>query len=278
LCAVCAALLGWSGALAEGQEGSVSDVSFAANLDGTTQKYVLVLPAGFREDVPHDVLIALHGHGADRWQFVKDSRDECRAARDVAARHDMVFLSPDYRATTSWMGPAAESDLVQIIALVRKQHKISRVILCGGSMGGTASLSFAAMHPELIDGVAAMNGTANLLEYDNFSDAIRASFGGTKAEIPLQYKLRSAEYWPEKLTMPVAMTASGKDAVVPPQSVRRLAKVLQALGHPVKLIYREELGHVTNYDDAVEILAFAISHAAPATDVNTQGAGKQGVK
>ena len=30
-------------------------------------------------------LIALHGHGSDRWQYIKDPRDECRVARDVAA-------------------------------------------------------------------------------------------------------------------------------------------------------------------------------------------------
>ena len=251
----------FSSALAEAQEGTVAEVTFIATADGSSQEYVLVLPVAFQSDVAHDVLIALHGHGSNRWQFVKEPRDECRAARDVATRHGMIFVSPDYRAPTSWMGPAAESDLVQIISLIRKQFKVLRVFLCGGSMGGTASLSFAAMHPELIDGVASMNGTANLLEYENFQDAIRASFGGTKAEVPLQYKQRSAEYWPEKLTMPIAMTASGKDTTVPPQSVVRLAKVLEALGRQVLLVYREDLEHLTTYDDAVAILEFVISHA-----------------
>jgi len=32
-----------------------------------------------------------------------------------------------------------------------------------------------------------MNGTANLLEYANFSDAIAASFGGPKTAIPDEY-------------------------------------------------------------------------------------------
>ncbi len=257
------AFLCFSSALAEAQEGTVAEVTFIATADGSSQEYVLVLPVAFQSDVAHDVLIALHGHGSNRWQFVKEPRDECRAARDVATRHGMIFVSPDYRAPTSWMGPAAESDLVQIISLIRKQFKVLRVFLCGGSMGGTASLSFAAMHPELIDGVASMNGTANLLEYENFQDAIRASFGGTKAEVPLQYKQRSAEYWPEKLTMPVAMTASGKDTTVPPQSVVRLAKVLELLGRQVLLVYREDLEHVTSYDDAVAILESVISHASP---------------
>ncbi len=85
------------------------DVAFVARCDGTTQHYVMLLPEGFRNDVSHDLLIALHGHGADRWQFVRDGRPECKAARDAAAEHKMIFISPDYRARTSWMGPKADS-------------------------------------------------------------------------------------------------------------------------------------------------------------------------
>ncbi|MDP6117579.1 MAG: alpha/beta fold hydrolase [Planctomycetota bacterium] len=239
-----------------------TDVSFVAKCDRTEQKYVLVLPASFKPEEAHDVLIALHGHGSDRWQFVKQDRDECRAARDVAARHRMIFVSPDYRAKTSWMGPKAEADVVQIIEDLKKKYRISRVILCGASMGGASSLAFAVLHPKLIDGVASMNGTANFLEYENFQAAISESFGGTKEQLPLEYKKRSAEYWPEKLTMPVGLAVSGKDKSVPPQSVLRLAKVLASISHPrVKLIYRPEMGHSTSYEDAVAVLEFIVRSA-----------------
>jgi len=248
-----------------GQDPRVVDVAFTSTLDNTQQHYVLLLPPTFDKAVPHDVLIALHGHGSDRWQFVKEARDECRSARDVAARHALIFVSPDYRATTSWMGPAAEADVVQIIRELKATYRVRRVYLCGGSMGGSASLTFAALHPELIDGVMSMNGTANFLEYENFQDAIQASFGGTKADIPLEYKRRSAEYWPERLTMPVAITASGKDELVPPASVLRLAAILDKLGRPVQLVYRPETGHTTSYDDAVAALEF-ILQAEPRKD------------
>ena len=88
------------------------DVSFASKIDNTEQRYVILLPQQFDATVPHDVMIALHGHGADRWQFVTDKRPECQGARDMAARGKMIFVSPDYRAKTSWMGPAAEADQI----------------------------------------------------------------------------------------------------------------------------------------------------------------------
>jgi len=245
------------------ENGRIEDVSFVAVCDGTEQRYAIRWPDGFDGKESHDLLIALHGHGSDRWQFMKDPRDECRAARDVAERHGMVYVCPDYRAKTSWMGPKAESDLKQILEELKRKYVIRKVFLCGGSMGATASLTFAALHPEMVDGVAAMNGAGNLLEYEGFQEAIAESFGGTKRQIPLEYKERSAEYFPERLTMPLGLTAGGKDEIVPPQSVARLASVLNKLGRDVLLIYRENGGHETNYEDACAILDFLIGKVLP---------------
>ena len=224
---------------------------------------VLVLPAGFKPDERHDVLIALHGHGSDRWQFVKQPLAEAQAARNIAAKHALMYFSPDYRAKTSWMGPKAEADMVQIIAELKQQHRVGRVFICGGSMGGTSALTFAALHPELIAGVASMNGTANLLEYTNFQEAIAESYGGPKTAIPEEYKKRSSEYWPERLHMPVAMATGGLDTLVPPDSCRRLAGVLKLLGRDVLLIHREQGGHSTNLDDSTAILEFIFQKAKP---------------
>lgn len=240
---------------------ATNEVTFTAAIDGTPQCYVRMLPEGFDPAKEYHVLIALHGHGSDRWQYVRDPRDECRAARDMADRRRMIFISPDYRAKTSWMGPKAEADLAQIIQQLRREYRVGRVFLVGGSMGGSAALTFAALRPGLVAGVCSENGTANHLEYDQFQDAIAASFGGAKRELPLEYKKRSAEYWPEVLTMPLAITAGGKDTLVPAHSVLRLAGVLKKLGRPVLVIYREDGGHQTDYADTTAALEFVIDTA-----------------
>ena len=173
----------------------------------------------------------------------------------------MIYIAPDYRAKTSWMGPKAEADLVQIISIVKEHYTVRRVIFCGGSMGGSSVLTFAALHPDLVQGVISMNGTANHVEYQNFQDAIQESFGGTKEEVPEEYRKRSAEFFPERLTMPVAFTAGGKDTSVPPDSVLRLTKKLKDLGRPVRLIYREEGGHSTTDEDAREAMEWVLERA-----------------
>jgi len=219
-------------------------------------------------------VLALHGHGSDRWQFVRDTRGECQGARDIAAKYEMIYVSPDYRASTSWMGPAAEADVVQLIDDLKAKYKIDKVFVIGGSMGGTAALTFAALHPELVAGACAQNPHANLLEYTNFQDAIAASFGGTKDKIPAEYKKRSAEYWPENFTMPVAITTGGNDAAVPPQSAMRLAGILKTMGRKVLLIHRPNGGHTTDYADTCTAFEFVVCTAlglpipqAPATPV-----------
>lgn len=235
-----------------------TDIAFSSSVDGSEQRYVELLPPDFDAVKAYDVVIALHGHGSDRWQFIKDARDECRGVRDVAAKHGMILVSPDYRAKTSWMGPKAEADVVQIIAELKHRHKVGRVFLAGGSMGGTSALIFTALHPELIAGVCALNGTANMIEYAKFQDAIIESFGGTKSEVPDEYKKRSAELWPDRFAMPVAVTTGGKDETVPPESVLRLVEKLKQAKRNVLSIHRAAGGHATNYEDTCAAMEFVL--------------------
>jgi pimeloyl-ACP methyl ester carboxylesterase len=259
--AVILCLLLGAAALRAAEQPRTEDVAFTAKCDGSNQRYIAIYPRGFDPSGQHDLLVALHGHGSDRWQFASAPIDEARAARDAAAAHNMLFVSPDYRAKTSWMGPKAEADLLQIIAELKARFRIGKVAISGASMGGTSALTFAAMHPDLIAGVVSMNGTANHLEYENFQDAIGESFGGPKAKIPDEYKKRSAEYWPERLRMPIAITAGNRDTIVPPGSVIRLAGVLKKLQPNVLLIARPEGGHSTTYTDAAEAFNFVLSKA-----------------
>ena len=245
---------------------SVEDVTFTANCDNSTQKYLLVYPAKFKNDELHHVLILLHGHGSDRRQITDDTVNEFRAGRDAAAVRKMLVVSPDYRARTSWMGPKAEADLLQILGALKSRFRIGKVIVSGASMGGSSALTFAAMHPELVDGVVSMNGTANHIEYESFQDAIKKSFGGAKADIPLEYKNRSAEYWPERFTMPIGITASGQDKTVPAASVLRLADAIKKLQpNNALLIYRESAGHNTSYEDSKAAFEFVLGKAIQAS-------------
>ena len=255
------------------------EILFKSSLDESEQAYVELMPPGFDSTKEHDVVFAFHGHGSDRWQFIRDARDECRGVREVTAKFGLIVVAPDYRAKTSWMGPKAEADVLQIITELKQRHRIGRIFLAGGSMGGTAVLTFTALHPDLIAGGCSLNGMANLMEYDQFQDAIGESFGGSKTEVPEEYRKRSAELWPDRFTMPVAFTSGGRDAVVPPQSVLRMAARLKADGRKVLSIHRETAGHATNYEDTCAAMEFMLAGAGlTADDTNALQAASQGIR
>lgn len=236
-----------------------SDISFVAKTDGTKQHYVLMLPAAFDPTTKHDLMIALHGHGSDRWQFAKADRDECRACREMAARHQMIFVCPEYRDRTSWMSPDATADMLQLLDDLKRRYRIGRVLLCGGSMGGTSALAFATMHPDQVNGVVSLNGTANLLEYAGFTEAIQQAYRANKQDKPELFRERSAELFPERLTFPVAATTGGRDELVPPDSTLRLMEKLKRQNSPSLSIHRPEGGHSTTLDDAKEAIQFVLS-------------------
>jgi pimeloyl-ACP methyl ester carboxylesterase len=157
------------------------------------------------------------------------------------------------------MGPGADDDVAQIIRDVKAKYSVGKVIVVGGSMGGTAALTFTALHPELVDGVVSQCGFANLMDASPHSAAIAKAFGGTPKDKPEEYKRRSADQAVEKFTMPVAIWTGGRDDSVPPQSAMRFAEALKVkYGDRVLHIHRKYEGHRPGYDDTVALYEFVL--------------------
>ncbi len=109
------------------------------------------------------------------------------------------------------MSPAATADVLQILDELHSQFSVKRVLVCGGSMGGSSALALAAMHADRVHGVVSLNGTANMLQYEGFTEAITEAYGATRQAAPDIYRARSAELVPERFTFPVATTTGGLD-------------------------------------------------------------------
>lgn len=241
--------------------GNPTDVEFKARVDGSSQRYVEMLPANFDKSKPHSLMIVFHGGGSDRWQYVTNPRDECRGARDVATKYGMIYIAPECRGKLGWMGPKAEADIVQIIRNTQHKYKINKTYVVGASMGAYNALTFAVLHPDMVNGVSAQNAIVTRLESEP-GDSVIESFGGLPKQMPLEYKKRSPEYWPEKLTMPVSFTVGGKDSLAPPQSVRRFAEVLKNIGASVLIIDRADNDHLTNYEDTCAAIEFVVKESS----------------
>ena len=70
---VCAAVAWPAGSAARAAEPA-QDVEFVAAADGSIQHYAVILPERFDPAVAHDLLLVLHGHGSDRWQYIRNEQ------------------------------------------------------------------------------------------------------------------------------------------------------------------------------------------------------------
>jgi pimeloyl-ACP methyl ester carboxylesterase len=140
---------------------------------------------------------------------------------------------------------------------------VGKVIVVGGSMGGTAALTFTVLHPELVDGVVSQCGFASLFEPSRHRASIARSFGNPPDRRPDEYRKRSAERAPEKFTMPIAIWTGGRDNSVPPQSAIRFAQVLKSKNpQNVLHIHREKQGHTPGYEDTITLYEFVLKAVA----------------
>jgi len=238
--------------------GEPERVSFKAVADGTTQYYVEMLPKDYTPGETLHLMVALHGSGGDGWEYFKHPDPQCRATRDLAAKHRLILVGPDYRGP-SWMGPKADEDVAQIIRDVKDRYKVGKVFVVGASMGGSAALTFTVLYPELVDGVVSQCGFANLAAPSPHLAAMVKSFGGTPEQKPDEFKKRSAELQPDKFTMPIAIWTGGQDTSVPPQSAMRLAKVLKSKNpERVLHLHNERSGHKPTYEETVKVYEFVL--------------------
>ena len=216
-------------------------LSFTSPVDGTAD-WALAWPHG----ASADWVVHLHGHGSTGNQLFTrpDLRDRWLP---FYRSHGAGVLGPHLRGN-SWMAPAAVTDLHALLDACRRRYSIARFHFVSGSMGGTASLIYAALHPEDVASVVALCPATDLARYHGWlaahpggvRDEIRAAlvtaYSGTPADRPDVYARHSTCRHAGRLTMPVFLSHGDADALIPVTETRALAFALGAIPN---VTYRE---------------------------------------
>lgn len=145
-----------------------------------------------------------------------------------------VYVCPEYRGN-SWMGPAAEQDVAQILQIVNTRYHPARTLFIGASMGGTSALIYAMRHPEEVHGVLALCPASDPAEVFNRDDRFRAdmirSYGGSPLEKPEEYLQRTSRNAADRLVgLPIVLVHGTADGSIPVDHSIRLAEALRASG------------------------------------------------
>lgn len=231
--------------------------TFNCSLDGSRWPY-LVQDA----NDPQAILLNLHGHYLDETQMMTEGTydDAFGKLRRECLRRHWVYVCAWYGGN-SWMGPAGEAGMVDLIGVLRERWPGVPLYLQGGSMGGSSALVFCVRRPELIDGVIARCPAADIEAYydwamgkapqnatlHNIAAAIRIHYSVDGHDLREELRKRSALQNAERLTMPVHLSHGTADTLIPVDWTRQLAARLRELGRRVE--YEEIEGG--NHDSPV---------------------------
>lgn len=186
-----------------------------------------------------ECVIVLHGHGAKADQLYR-RQDLRKAWVDPLRRDGRAVLSPHLRGN-AWMNPEAERDLISLIRYMKREYELERFILASCSMGGTGSLIFASLHPDIVRGVVALCPATDLARYygwcrsknkdilHRIADAIEKSYGGTPQVRPRHYEAHSACAHCDRLHMPVFIGHGSADTLIPVSESRSLVARMKGM-------------------------------------------------
>ncbi|MCE5200280.1 MAG: alpha/beta fold hydrolase [Armatimonadota bacterium] len=226
-----------------------SEEFFRSKVDGFKDRYLIEYP----EEHPTGPLVFYMHSGLVRAeQGFRDGHEwDIRRLRNEVMERNGVYVCPDYRGN-SWLNAPAETDMLDLLNDLKQKFSISRVIVTGASMGGTAALVFTAHHADLVDGVIALCPATDMsaLYYDmstrkdwmlkHLAKALIKSYGGTPDEVPDEYIYHSAIHNVSRFTMPIAIRHGDADAILPIEKTREFVEVLRAVG--ARVHYDEVFG------------------------------------
>ena len=231
--------------------------TFNCSTDGTRWPYLVQAPVDAGRAVePRAILIYLHGHYSDETQGMTEGayNDTFGKLRRECLRRQWAYVSA-YYGGNSWMGPLGEAGLVDLINILKARWPNHPVYLCGGSMGGSSTLVFATVRPELLAGAIALCPAADIEGYyrlaaehkdgvlANIAAAIRIHYTTDGHQLEAELHRRSALVNADRLTMRLFISHGAKDGLIPVAAVRALAAKLHDLGRPVSYVELPEGDH-----------------------------------
>jgi predicted esterase len=132
--------------------------AYRSAVDNTLQPYRLYVPQANDGSRPAPLVVALHGMGGDE-NSMFDSYNNGALKRE-AERVGFIVVAPKGRDTASMYRGAAERDVIDVLAEVRRDYRIdtNRIYLMGHSMGGYGTWSVAMDHPDLFAAIGPISG------------------------------------------------------------------------------------------------------------------------
>jgi dipeptidyl aminopeptidase/acylaminoacyl peptidase len=225
------------------------DISFGGGMHG-----VLMTPQNFDKNIPHQLVIWLHG-GPYRQTSIGFQPYTGYAVYDLIlnqlAENNVAVLKLDYRGSYGYGGTFAKSiihnvglgdvtDVVNALTLMKKDMSVSNTYLIGNSYGGYLALRSLVANPAKFSGAISINGVT---DWASMLKALRTSifnvdFNGlpNKNNTKLYAQASILSRVSNLTNQKVVLMQSQADKTVPPSQADILYKALQNAGKNVQFI------------------------------------------
>lgn len=229
--------------------------AYRSPLDGTLQRYVLLVPASYprRADAAFPLVVASHGlhyTPEDMARIVtgRPTRPGATLARgapdafDLPADLDALVVAHDGYGNAGHRAPG-EADLLRVVEEVRAAYRVDprRVSLTGFSLGGSVAFWTPLRHPDRFAAAAPLCGYPNLTEYRTIRSARKRTW-----ERHLLESEGVVEYADNGRYLPLRIVHGGRDR---PERSEVVVDRYRDLRYPVDFEVPEDAGHNV-WDDA----------------------------
>jgi pimeloyl-ACP methyl ester carboxylesterase len=199
---------------------------YISEVDGSNQTFGLYVPEPFDPEVPHPVVIDLHGY--------TERANTAFPMTSYADANGWIMVRPDGRGNTFYNG-IAENDVFRVLEEVRARYLIdeNRIYLHGCSMGGMGNLLLGLRYPHVFAAVSGRDGAYDYhwhhrSRYGKASDPDRIE-PSREPLLQSTYALDIADNG-KNLNMQI-LVHSGDALVSPDENARRLHARLNELGY-----------------------------------------------
>ncbi len=136
-------------------------MAYRSKLDGSLQPYRLYVPSKYDGKHEAPLVVALHGMGGDENTLFDAYHSNI--LQQYAEELGYLIVCPKGRETTSMYKGAAEQDVMDVLAEVRREFRVDgkRIFLTGHSMGAYGTWSIAMNHPDVFAALAPVSGGGN---------------------------------------------------------------------------------------------------------------------
>ncbi len=224
---------------------------YQSDIDDSYQPFGLEIPENLDRSKPVPLLVWLHGRGdkTTDLHFIQRCLTKSQALGGmVADQEDVIILHPFGRQCVGWKH-AGEIDVFEAIARVSEEYNIDpdRIALAGFSMGGAGAWHIGAHYRDRFCAVHAGAGFAETKEYNRL----------TPEQFPPLYEqtlwqLYDVPSYTINLLNGPLLAYSGSDDKQK-QAADLMARELEKVGHSLRHVIGEGMGHKYHPDSVEEI-------------------------